>query len=158
MVIARVEPACVIDSISGHAARAATDAQRSAARAEAEDRVRAASIDASDGDLKAAVSRITPDLRAAVIRALTQAMIRMVEGAALADGQLAITSWRGEVYEVRVDDVDGRPAARAARQGWAGGVGALPPYPRRGRMGDASTGAHPPIPQASHAVTSELTH
>jgi hypothetical protein len=46
MIIARVEPVCVIDSVGGHAAKAATDAQRSAARAEAEDRVRAASLDA----------------------------------------------------------------------------------------------------------------
>jgi hypothetical protein len=110
----RVEPVCVINSAGRHAAKAATDAQRSAARAEAEDRVRAASIDATDGDLKAAVSRITPDLRAAVIRALTQAMIRMIEGSALADGQLALTSWRGEVYTVRVDDVDGAFAAFTA--------------------------------------------
>jgi hypothetical protein len=51
MVTARVEPVCVIDSVGRYAAKAATDAQRSAARAEAEDRVRAASLDATDSDL-----------------------------------------------------------------------------------------------------------
>jgi hypothetical protein len=69
---------CLIDS----AAKAPTDAQRSAARAEAEDRVCAAGVDATDGDPKAAASHIMPELSAAVIRALTQAKVRTVEGPA----------------------------------------------------------------------------